>query len=218
MKGMQMDRIYKAISHHIKQPTNAKHAPFVQGLYHGQWITLLTFVFLLIVFAVLTMTGATPPALPFESIIRPPESQSPMPIPEDWMEAPTLEALCDMALGDHLVSFELSDGTARINMLAQLAPIYPSASGSDKQVQNLNVNPKNAQAARRVAAYFFKACFTRFGHDIQGVQVQISYPYRDGLGGSGLAPGDVMLLTEKDASGIDWHTVTSSNLITMTLQ
>ena len=213
-----MDRIYRAISHHIKRPTQAKHAPFVQGLFHGQWITLLTFVFLLTVFAVLTVAGATPPALPFDSVIRPPESQSPMPIPGDWTEAPTLEALCDTVLGEHLVSFELSGGTARIDMLAQLSPVYPSASGSDEQVQELVVNPKNAQAAQKVAAYLIKACFTRFGRDFQTVEIQMSYPYRDGLGGSGLAPGDVMLLTQKDAADIDWHTVTSSTLIKQTLQ
>jgi len=217
MKGMSMDKMYKAISHHIKHPTTAKHAPFIQGLYHGQWITLLTFVFLLVVFAVLSLAGA-PPSLPMDSIIRPPESQSPMPVPEEWAGAATLEGLCDTALGEHLVSYEHADGIARIDMLAQLSPVYPSAAGGDGRIQELNVNPNNAQAARQVAAYLLKASFTRFGQEIQGMEIQISYPYRDGFGGSGLAAGDVMLLTEKDAADIDWHTVTSSNLIEMTLQ
>lgn len=216
MKGMSMDKIYKSISHHIKHPATAKHAPFIQGLYHGQWITLLIFVFLLVLFAALSIAG-TPPSLPFGSIIRPPESQSPMPIPEDWTNAASLENLSDTALGDHLVSFENDGGTLRIDMLAQLSPVYPVSLG-DGQVQELNVNPQNAQAARQVAAYLIKACFTLFSHDVQTVEFQISYPYRDGYGSSGLAPGDVMQLTEKDAGGINWHTVTSSNLIELTLQ
>jgi hypothetical protein len=217
MKGMPMDRIYKAISHHIKKPTTAKHAPFIQGLYHGQWITLLIFVFLLVLYASLSIAG-TPPSLPFDSIIRPPESQSPMPIPEDWTNTASLEDLCDTALTDHLVSFKNDGGAVRIDVLAQLSPVYPNTSGTDGQVQTLNVNPQNAQAARQVAAYLIKACFTRFSHDVQNIEIQISYPYRDGYGGSGLAPGDVMRLAEKDAANIDWHTVTSSNLIELTLQ
>ena len=215
MKGMPMNKIYRAISHHIKRPAAPKHAPFIQGLYHGQWITLLTFVFLLALFAVLSIAG-TPPSLPFDSIIRPPESQSPMPIPEGWTDAASLEDLSDTALLDHLVSFEADGGTLRINMLAQLSPVYPIALG-DGQVQELTINPQNAQAARQVAAYLIKACFTRFPHDVQNIEIRISYPYRDGYGGSGLAPGDVMGLTEKDAAGIDWHTVTSSSLIELTL-
>ena len=211
-----MDRIYRAISHHIKHPA-AKHAPFVQGLYHGQWITLLTFVFLLVLFAVLSIAG-TPPALPLDSIIRPPESQSPMPVPEEWTGAAAPQDLCETALGEHLVSFALSDGTAQIDMLAQLSPVYPDIPGGDGRVQELNVNPQNAQAAQKMAAYLIKACITRFPQEVRGVQVQISYPYRDGYGGSGIAPGDVMRLTEKDASALDWHTVTSSNLIELTLQ
>lgn len=216
MKGMPMDRIFKAISHHIKQPAAAKHAPFIQGLYHGQWITLLIFVCLLVLFAALSLAGAAPPSLPLDSIIRPPESRSPMPVPEDWTGAKTLEELCDTALGEHMVSFDLSGGTARINMLAQLSPVYPTASGSEGQTQQLTVNPLNTQAAQQVAAYLIKACFTLF--PLSGIEIQISYPYRDGLGGTGFAPGDVMLLTEKDAAGIDWHTVTSSTLIQKTLQ
>gem|GEM_PF-5203023 len=212
-----MDKLYNTISHHIKHPAATKHAPFVQGLYHGQWITLLTFVFLLILYAVLSIAG-TPPSLPFDSIIRPPESQSPMPIPEEWTKASTLEDLCDTALGDHLVSFENEGGTLRIDVLAQLSPVYPSTLGGDGQTQALTINPQNAKAAQQVAAYLIKACFTRFPHDVQSVQVQLSYPYRDGYGGSGHAPGDIMRLTEKDAAGIDWHTVTSSALITQTLQ
>ena len=211
-----MDKIYKTISHHIKHPATAKHAPFVQGLYHGQWITLLTFVCLLILFAVLSLAGA-PPNLPLESIIRPPQSQSPMPIPGEWTEAETLAELCDAALGDHLVSLETDGGNIRIDMLAQLSPVYPVAYG-DGQTQELTVNPSNAQAARQVAAYLIKACYTLFGRQIQGIEVQISYPYRDGLGGSGLAPGDVMALTANDAAGIDWHTVTTSTLIKQALQ
>jgi len=216
MKGMPMNKIYRAISHHIKRPAAPKHAPFIQGLYHGQWITLLTFVFLLALFAVLSIAG-TPPSLPFDSIIRPPESQSPMPIPGDWADAASPEDLSGTAFSDHLVSFEDDGGTLRIDILAQLAPVYPAVS-TDGQTQTLTVNPQNAQAARQVAAYFIKACFTRFPRDVHGVEIQISYPYRDGYGGSGLAPGDVMRLTEKDAAGIDWHTVTSSNLIELTLQ
>lgn len=217
MKGMPMDRIYKKLSHHIKHPATARHAPFIQGLYHGQWITLLTFVFLLVIYAVLSIAG-TPPSLPFENIIRPPASQSPMPIPEDWTGAAALEDLCDTALGDHLVSFENDGGTLRIDVLAQLSPVYPNTSDTGEQVQTLNVNPQNTKAAQQVAAYLIKACFTRFPHDVQSIEIQLSYPYRDGYGGSGLAPGDVMRLSEKDAAGMDWHTVTSSVLIEKTLQ
>lgn len=215
---MTKNKFYNAISRHINKPATARHTPFIQGLYHGQWITLLTLVSLLILFAVLCAVAGTPPSLPLESIIRPPDRQSPMPVPEEWAQARSLEALCETALGDHLVSYELSEGTMRIDMLAQLSPVYPTASATDAQVQELTVNPQYAQAARQVAAYLIKACFICFPRDLQGIEIQISYPYRDGLGGSGYAPGDRMVLSGEEAAVIDWHTVTPSVLIEQTLR
>jgi hypothetical protein len=187
------------------------YTPFVRGLYHGQWITLLTLGILLVAFAALTWAGAAPPGLPMDKIIPPAAHGSAMPVPEAWTQARNLEELCKTALGDHFISFEMEDGTARVDMLAQLTPVYPTG-------QDLKVNPLTTQTAQRVVAYLIKACYTQFPSEIASLEVRISYPYRDGYGGEGLVTADVMLLTQKDAAALDWRSVTSATLIKQTLQ
>lgn len=209
--------IYRSFAPLAKRINTPDNTPFFRGLYHGQWITLLTLGSLLLLFAILSWAGQNPPGLPMGDIIPTTARGSAMPLPDAWTGAGTLQKLCEAALEEHFVSLELTDGTARIDMLAQLSPVYPSAT-DEGSTQALSVNPINAEAARQVAAYLMKACFTQFPNAMESVEIHISYPYRDGYGGKGLAPGDVLILTKKDAAALNWRSVTSSALVKQTLQ